>query len=96
MDTKRTTAAVNEQPEATVAEPTTQQVVNEGIARVIEATGVDVQKARYKAMRAIAFQAFANAIKDGTFDDLVAEAIVNADSLPSGWELGRTAKAAAA
>lgn len=99
MATKRTStkAAVleDETVEAEVeetTEPTTKQVINEGIARVIEATGIDVQKNRYKAMRAIAFQAFANAIADGTFDDLVDEAIANIDELPAGWEIERPAK----
>jgi len=100
MATKRTStkAAVLEdetveaEVEETTAEPTTKQVINEGIARVIEATGIDVQKNRYKAMRAIAFQAFANAIADGTFDDLVDEAIANIDELPAGWEIERPAK----
>lgn len=78
--------------ESAPAEPTTKQLINDGIAAVIEATGIDVQKNRYKAMRAIAFQAFSNAIADGTFDELVDEAIANIDSLPSGWEIERVAK----
>jgi hypothetical protein len=86
-------AIVIEQLEATATEPTIQQKINEGITRVIEATGVDVQKARYKAMRAIAFQAFTEAIVDGSFDQLVEDAISNADDLPSGWVLGRAAQA---
>jgi hypothetical protein len=86
---KNTPAALDEDLETEAAEPTTKQVISEGIVRVVESTGVDGQKARYKAMRAIAFQAFSNAIADGTFDDLVEEAIANADSLPSGWELER-------
>ena len=45
------------------AQITPQQVVNDGILKVIAATGIDVQKNRYKAMRAIAWQAFANAIE---------------------------------
>jgi hypothetical protein len=96
MATKASTkAAVLEdetEVEETTTEPTTKQVINDGIARVIEATGIDVQKNRYKAMRAIAFQAFANAIADGTFDDLVDEAIANVDELPSGWEIERVGK----
>lgn len=89
-------AEVEETVEETVAEPTTKQLINEGIVKVIDATGIDVQKNRYKAMRAIAFQAFANAIEDGTFDDLVDEAIANIDSLPSGWEIERVAAEAPA
>ena len=75
------------------AEATEKQIINEAIGRVVEATGIDVQKNRYKAMRAIAFQAFSNAIADGTFDDLVDEAIANVDNLPSGWEIERFEKA---
>ena len=84
-------ATVEEVEETVEAELTDKQVINEGIARVIEATGIDVQKNRYKAMRAIAFQAFSNAIADGSFDDLVDEAIANIDNLPSGWEIERSA-----
>lgn len=80
----------------TQAEPanelTPQEIVNEGIARVIEATGIDVQKNRYKAMRAIAWQSFAEAIKAGTFDALVAAAIANVEQLPSGWGIVASAK----
>lgn len=78
--------------EETTAEPTTKQVINEGIAAVIEATGIDVQKNRYKAMRAIAFQAFSEAIESGDFDGLVERAIANIDELPAGWEIERPAK----
>jgi hypothetical protein len=78
--------------ETLVTEPTTKQLINDGIVAVIEATGVDSQKARYKAMRAIAYQAFSDAIEAGTFDQLVADAITNAPDLPSGWELERAPK----
>ena len=88
---RSTKAAVLEETEVeeTVAEPTPKQLINEGIVRVIDATGIDVQKNRYKAMRAIAYQAFVNAIEDGTFDELVDEAIANVDNLPTGWEIER-------
>jgi hypothetical protein len=95
MATKSTTKAAAETEAAEVeteAELTTKQVISEGIARVIEATGIDVQKNRYKAMRAIAFEAFAQAIEAGTFDDLVDSAIANVDELPSGWEIERVEK----
>lgn len=84
-------AEVEETVEETVAEPTTKQLINEGIVAVIEATGIDVQKNRYKAMRAIAFQAFSEAIEAGDFDALVERAIANVDDLPSGWEIERSA-----
>lgn len=85
-----TKAAVLEETETEAAEPTTKQIISDGIVRVVEATGVDVQKNRYKAMRAIAFQAFSEAIESGDFDELVERAIANADSLPAGWGLERT------
>lgn len=88
-------AVLDETVEEVEAELTDKQIVNEGIVRVIEATGVDVQKNRYKAMRAIAFQAFSNAIADGTFDELVDEAIANVDNLPSGWEIEKPESAEA-
>jgi hypothetical protein len=90
MATKKTTQ-VEETVE--VEELSVKQVIGEGIARVIEATGIDVQKNRYKAMRAIAFEAFAQHIESGTFDALVDAAIANIDELPAGWEIERTAKA---
>lgn len=77
----------------TEAELSTKQIINEGIGRVIEATGIDVQKNRYKAMRAIAFTAFSNAIAEGTFGDLVDQAISEIEALPAGWEIERAPKA---
>lgn len=88
-------AVLEDDATETEAELTAKQVINDGIARVIEATGIDVQKNRYKAMRAIAFEAFAQAIEAGTFDDLVDSAIENIDELPSGWEIERSEKAPA-
>lgn len=69
--------------------PTDKDIVDAGVNRVVEALGIDVQKARYKAMRAIAWQAFMEYIDEDIFDDLVERAIVNAPDLPSGWELAR-------
>lgn len=69
--------------------PTDKDIVDAGINRMVEALGIDVQKARYKAMRAIAWQAFIEYIDEGIFDDLVERAITNAPDLPSGWELAR-------
>lgn len=94
--TKPAAAEVEETVEETVAEPTTKQIINEGIVAVIDATGIDVQKNRYKAMRAIAFQAFSEAIEAGDFDALVERAIANVDDLPSGWEIERVAAEAPA
>lgn len=91
MATTKNTKAT--EVEETEAEQTVKQVINEGIERVVAATGIDVQKSRYKAMRAIAFEAFAQAIEAGSFDELVDAAIANIDELPSGWEVERAAKA---
>lgn len=68
-------------------EVTHQQIVNVGIVNVIETHGIDIQKNRYKAMRAIAWQAFVESIEAGDFDGLVQRAIANVDTLPSGWEI---------
>jgi hypothetical protein len=88
----KSTAAVEELETETAVEPTTKQLINDGIKAVIDATGIDVQKNRYKAMRAIAFQAFSEAIESGDFDDLVQRAIANVDELPAGWEIERVEK----
>ncbi|WNM75086.1 hypothetical protein SEA_MORRIGAN_41 [Microbacterium phage Morrigan] len=92
----RSTKAAETEVEETVTELSTKQVINDGITRFLEGAGLDVQHARYKVMRAIAFQAFADRIEDGTFDQLVDDAIANADELPSGWGLERSAKEEAA
>lgn len=93
MATKNTAAVLDEEIEGTEAsEPTPKQIINEGIARVVETTGIDIQKARYKAMRAIAFQAFVEAIEADDFDALVDRALANIDELPAGWEIEKTAK----
>lgn len=91
--TKSTKAAVleDEVTETESTEPTLKQIVNEGIAKVIDATGIDVQKNRYKAMRAIAWQAFVEAIEGDDFDGLVDRAIANVDELPTGWEIEKPA-----
>ncbi|QYW01501.1 hypothetical protein SEA_STORMBREAKER8_39 [Microbacterium phage Stormbreaker8] len=92
--TKSTKAAVLEdevvETEET-SEPTLKQIVNDGILAVIEAHGIDVQKNRYKAMRAIAWQAFVESIEAGDFDGLVDRAIANVDELPTGWEIEKPA-----
>lgn len=85
---KTITTKANEPTE----QQTPQQIVNEGIARVIEATGIDIQKSRYKAQRAIAWQAFVEAIEAGDFEGLVNRAIANVGALPSGWEIEVPAK----
>lgn len=96
MATKSTAAVLDETLDTEVAstEPTPKQLINEGITTVIESLGIDGQKNRYKAMRAIAYQAFVNALNDGTFDELVQDAIAGVDDLPSGWEIERSESAA--
>ena len=76
-----------EEVEAQETELTTKQVINAGIEKVVQATGVDTQKARYKAMRAIAYQAFIEAIENEDFEALVDRAIDNIDDLPAGWTM---------
>lgn len=94
MATKSTKAAGTvETTEA--SEPTLQHIVNDGIVKVIEAHDIDAQKARYKAMRAIAWQAFVESVESGDFDELVQRAIANVDSLPSGWGIEASATRAA-
>ncbi|GGR21644.1 hypothetical protein ACFOE1_14540 [Agromyces mediolanus] len=93
MATKTTTKAAVETTETVELPPL--QIVNEGIMRVIEAHDINVQKNRYKAMRAIAWQAFVEAIEAGEFDALVERASANVDELPSGWELEAASKSAA-
>ncbi|GLI28490.1 hypothetical protein ARHIZOSPH14_27320 [Agromyces rhizosphaerae] len=93
MASKTTTKAPVETTET--VELTPQQIVNEGIMRVIEAHDINVQKNRYKAMRAIAWQAFVEAIEAGEFDALVERASANVDELPTGWELEAASKPAA-
>lgn len=85
--------AVEAEVEEAVTEPTTKQTINAGIDAVVAATGVDTQKARYKAMRAIAFVAFRDAIENGTFDELVETTIADVDQLPTGWQLERSVAA---
>jgi ribosomal protein L12E/L44/L45/RPP1/RPP2 len=88
--TKSTTKAAVE-----TAEQTPLEIVNAGIMQVIEAHGIDIQKARYKAMRAIAWQAFIESIETGDFEELVNRASGNVDDLPAGWELTAQHKPAA-
>lgn len=81
-----------EEVEAQETELTTKQVINASIEKVVQATGVDTQKARYKAMRAIAYQAFIEAIENEDFEALVDRAIDNIDDLPAGWTVERVGK----
>ena len=82
-----------EEVEVQETELTPKQVINAGIEKVVQATGVDTQKARYKAMRVIAYQAFLEAIENEDFEALVDRAIDNIDDLPTGWTMERAVKA---
>jgi hypothetical protein len=77
------------------AEPTHVEIVDTGIRKIVADHGIDIQKARYKAMRAIAWQAFIESIEAGDFEELVNRASGNVDNLPSGWELTAEHKPAA-
>lgn len=94
---RSTKAAVQEETveEVEEVEQTPKQIIAEAIDRFSNEVTVTGQHFRYKSLRAIAYQAFSNAIEDGTFDDLVTEAIANADDLPFGWEVERAEKAEA-
>lgn len=63
------------------------RLIEAGISRFVEELGLDNQKARYKAQRAIAFQAFLEALDENEFEALVDRAIENADDLPHGWSV---------
>lgn len=80
-------AEVEEAVEASV-----KQIIADGITRFSDSVTVTGQHFRYKSLRAIAYQAFSNAIAAGEFDDLVDEAIANVDELPFGWEVERGEK----
>lgn len=69
------------------------QIVKDGIDTFVEKSGIDGGHHRYKAIRAIAYQAFTEAVEAGDFDDLVTRALKNADSLPTGWGLERSVAA---
>lgn len=79
--------AVEEVAEATV-EPTLKQTINAGIARIADELGVE-SKDRYKVQRAIGFIAMAQAIEDGTFDELLDATVAGVGDLPAGFGLER-------
>lgn len=74
-------------PKKTAPKPVDENkaAVESAISLVVDKLGLDNQKARYKAQRAIAYQAFVEAIEAGEFADLVERAIDNAGELPTGW-----------
>lgn len=84
-----------EKAEKTPAQ-TDKSIVEAGINRVVDSLGLDVQKAKYKAMRAIAWQAFIEYIDIDDFEDLVNRAIENSADLPTGWEVAKSVKKAPA
>lgn len=96
MATKKTARKTKAAAKAQVEETTTlKSEIEAGISKFVEATGLDNQKARYKAQRAIAFQAFSELVESGEFDALIDRALENINELPSGWTIsGRAGKPA--
>ena len=90
-------AQVEEVEDIEVQEPTVERIINDAIVRVVEDQGLDGQKARYKAMRAMAYVAMSNIITtEGNLDGLVQETLDSVDDLPYGWTLEKMAKVDAA
>lgn len=71
-------------------------IVDAGIKAIVATHSINIQKNRYKAMRAIAWQAFVESIEAGDFDALVERASATVGTLPSGWEIKVPEKAAPA
>ncbi|QNL31050.1 hypothetical protein SEA_KAUALA_38 [Microbacterium phage Kauala] len=95
MATKNTAAVLDEELEATEAEPTPKAIIEDAIAQVVDTFGVSVKRSRLKGLRALAYFAFVNAINEGTLDDLIAQTINGVDELPTGWTLERGSRAEA-
>jgi hypothetical protein len=89
----KTTAKSTAKATETV-ELTPLQAVEAGIKQVVADHDINIQKSKYKAMRAIAWQAFVEAIEAGDFDALVERASANVGDLPAGWELDAARKPA--
>lgn len=90
-------AQVEEVEDIEVQEPTVEGIIKYAISLVIEDQGLDGQKARYKAMRAMAYVAMSKIIDtEGNLDGLVQETLDSVDDLPYGWTLEKMAKADAA
>ncbi len=70
------------------------EAIDAGIKHVSATHSVNIQKDRYKSMRAIAFQAFSEYFEAGTFEELVERASANVGNLPSGWMLTAEAEKA--
>ncbi|WP_417554305.1 hypothetical protein [Microbacterium sp.] len=85
MASKRTTTSTPVETIEAAAFDEALPAINDALDRFIKSVTVTSTHYRYKAIRAIAFQAFTNAIEDGTFDALVDQAIANAGDLPAGW-----------
>lgn len=58
--------------------------INDTLKSISEDFGFGPRE-EYKALRGLAFQAFGQAIADGTFKQLVKDAKLNAKYLPRGW-----------
>lgn len=75
------------EPKKESPEMEARRLIEAGISRFVEELGLDNQKARYKAQRAIAFQAFLEALDENEFEALVDRAIENVEDLPHGWSV---------
>lgn len=60
-------------------------LINRGIDKAVDELMTEGSHHRYKAMRAIAYQAFLEYLENDDFDRLVDTAIENAPKLPAGW-----------
>lgn len=81
------TAAKKTTKKAEPKEVTHKTIIEGGITQFIEKAGMEGQKARYKAQRAIAYQAFLESVEAQDFEDLVERALENIDELPTGWSI---------
>lgn len=95
MASKRTTTSTPVETIEAAAFDEALPTIDDAIDRFIKSVTVTSTHYRYKAIRAIAYQGFTNAIEDGNFDALVDQAINNAGELPAGWGV-ETAKPAPA
>ena len=84
---KSTAKVAKAEPKKESPEMEARRLIEAGIIRFVEELGLDNQKARYKAQRAIAFQAFLEALDENEFEALVDRAIENAEDLPHGWSV---------
>lgn len=83
---------VEEEVEATVAEPTFKQIANAAIDDAAATLGVEA-KDRYKVQRAFGFIAIKLAHEAGELEDLIASVVDGVGDLPAGFGLERSVAA---